>query len=489
LLKKNTFAAMQKSTLSEIVRSLQKKEIREISKWLDSPAHNHRQDVIQLFEHMAKNAGNPEATWDKEQVWKHLFAGEPYDDAFMRQVMYFLLKSIEEYFIHKEYTKEPIRPLLSLASLYRQRHLDKPYRQTIEIAKRIQENSSIRNSDYHFDKFYLEQEQYFYMADSGKYGGEINLQKVSDELDIAFVANKLRLACRTLAHQAVYKNAAYQVGLLDAIIQVVEEGPMLQEAGVAVYYYVYQALTNPEDETNFDKLQQLLISKSNAFPMAELRELYFHALNYCIRRINAGKEHFYTRSYEIYRNGFEQKILIEHNGTIQRMTFNNTVGSGLKAREFEWAAHFIQEYQQFLEEKHRKSVVQFCLARLHFEKGEHQKAQTYLLDYEYDDMLLNVIARVMLLKIYFEQGEYDALESALDAVSNYIRRSKNLSATHKLVFKNTVSVMKKLVGVNIYSKAQVEKFRQHVMDTNPLNERDWFLKQLDTNKNRSGRRL
>jgi hypothetical protein len=39
--------------------------------------------------------------------------------------------------------------------------------------------------------------------------------------------------------------------------------------------------------------------------------------------------------------------------------------------------------------------------------------------------------------------------------------------------------MKKLLHLNIYSKQQKEKFRELVLSTNPLSEREWFLKQLD----------
>jgi hypothetical protein len=467
---------MQKSTLTDLIRVLQKKEIREINKWLASPSHNQRDDVVRLFDYMVKHMNDAGDALAKESAWRWIFPRTPYDDAFMRQVMYFLLKAIEEYFMFKELTKQPVQALLSLASLYRQRQLDKPYRQTIEAAKKIQDASSIRNSDYHFDRFYLEQEQYFYLAESGKYG-EINLQQVSDELDLAFVANKLRLACRMMSHQAVYKNATYQVGLLPAILETVEQGTMLQEAGVAVYYYVYKALSEPDDESNFNELQQLLVTNNNAFPLGELRELYFHALNYCIRCINAGKEHFYKRSYEIYRTGFEQKILLEDNGTIQRMTFINAIGSGIKAREFAWAEHFVTDYQQYIEEKQRHSTVQFCLARLYFEKGDYDQAQTFLLDYEYDDMLLNIIARMMLLKIYYEEGELDAFESLVESTRAFLQRKKALDANRQAAYKNTVSMMKKLAHLNPYSKSQREQLHAQVQQTQPLMERDWLLRQ------------
>ena len=51
---------MQKSVLTEIVLSLSKKEIRDLNKWLQSPAHNQREDVVNLFDYLSKNVSKSE---------------------------------------------------------------------------------------------------------------------------------------------------------------------------------------------------------------------------------------------------------------------------------------------------------------------------------------------------------------------------------------------------------------------------------------------
>ena len=90
---------MQKSVLIEVLQALTPKEVRELNKWLASPAHNHRQDAIMMFEYLLKK----EKPFDKLSVWKEIYPKEPFDDAYLRQVMYFLLKAVEDYFIFKEY--------------------------------------------------------------------------------------------------------------------------------------------------------------------------------------------------------------------------------------------------------------------------------------------------------------------------------------------------------------------------------------------------
>ncbi|MBC7775605.1 MAG: hypothetical protein H7246_09215, partial [Phycisphaerae bacterium] len=179
----------------------------------------------------------------------------------------------------------------------------------------------------------------------------------------------------------------------------------------------------------------------------------------------------------------ENGILLENNvmenNVITRYTFGNAVAFALKIGEFDWAEQFIEKFQHYLEEKERNSIVNFNQSRVFFEKGDYAHAQQLLTQFEYDDMLFNIIAKTMLLKIYYETDEYDAFESLLESTRTYLQRKAALDATRKASYKNMISLMKKLLQINIFSKTQKETFRELVQKTNPLAERDWFLKQLE----------
>jgi lipopolysaccharide biosynthesis regulator YciM len=167
------------------------------------------------------------------------------------------------------------------------------------------------------------------------------------------------------------------------------------------------------------------------------------------------------------------------NGALSRYTFLNTVSSALKTLEFDWAEQFIREFQPFLEDKHRNGTVNFSLSRLYFEKGDYGKAQQFLTQFEYDDMLQNIVAKTMLLKIYYERDDLDAFESLLESMRTYLQRKEALDPSRKMAYKNMISAMKKLLHLNIFSKPQRESFREMVQKTNPLMERDWLLEQVE----------
>jgi hypothetical protein len=84
----------------------------------------------------------------------------------------------------------------------------------------------------------------------------------------------------------------------------------------------------------------------------------------------------------------------------------------------------------------------------------------------------------MLLKIYYEQTELDAFESLLESMRIYLKRKEALDTARKTAYKNMISLMRKMLNTNPYSKAQVERLRQDIENTHPLMEREWLLRQI-----------
>jgi len=468
---------MQKSVLTEIMLSLSKKEVRDLNKWLQSPSHNQREDVVILFDYLIRNVERHETAYEKSLAWKAIFSNQPYDDAFMRQVMHFLLKAVEEYLVFTDFTNDRVQYQISLTRIYRKRKLEKSYKLAHRMGSDSLENQPLRNDWYLLSNFFLAQEEYENKM-SITQNAPVNLQETADALEKWFIEERLRVSKDMLAHHRIYQKITYDHGLLEETLAYVEKKELLSEPSIAIYYFTYKALTNPSEESYFDKLEHLIHNEMGRFQHSEIRTLYLAALNYCVSKINQGRQDFASRAFVLYRKGLETHILLE-NDTVSRYTFGNAVGAALRNNEFDWAEKFIRDFQHHLDEKERNSIVNFNLSRVYFEQGDYDKAQDVLTRFEYDDMLFNIIAKTMLLKIYHEKEEFDAFESLLESMRTYLQRKEALDPARKTAYKNMISLMKKLLHLNIFSKTQKEKFKETVLKTNPLAEREWLLKQIE----------
>jgi hypothetical protein len=145
--------------------------------------------------------------------------------------------------------------------------------------------------------------------------------------------------------------------------------------------------------------------------------------------------------------------------------------------EFDWTSHFIDHFQAYLEKKYQENIVDYSLAKLHFEKGAYDEAMRLLVYADFNDILLQLNAKTMLIKIYFEKEEEDALESLLDSMRTYIQR-KQVMGYHKSNYLNIIKFTKKILNLHPFQKEQIQKLKEEIETISPLTEKEWLLAQL-----------
>lgn len=468
---------MLSSHLVSILRTFSKKESRDLRRWLNSTFHNQREDVKLLFEYlMVGDHLLKDKFLEKERVFPKVFPKETYDDAKLRQSMHFLLKAVEEFLIYQELRGDEIRSRMALSSVYRKRRLEKAFQKTIKSVESLQEKTTHRDEHFLRNEYLIELEKYYFF-EGKKRTTEINLQQVSDALDVTFFADKLRQTCMMFAHQAVYK-ARYNIGMLEETISYIEDNGLLRYPAISIYYYGYKMSTDQENShQHFLNLRNDIQSHMDLFKHSELRDIYLMATNYCVRQINNNKEGMRKELFELYRNGVENKILIE-NGVLSHYTFRNIVNMGTAFKEFEWINHFIQDYQQYLSPKYRDESVRFASAKLHYSKGEYGAAMRIIATMDFDDVLMNLYSKAILAIMYYEEDEIDSLESLLDSMRTYIRR-KGVMGNYKAIYSNFITYTRKLIKVNPFDKTQVKKLKKEIMEVRSLPEKQWFITQVE----------
>ena len=411
---------------------------------------------------------------EKEKVYPIVYPKEPYDDAKMRQAIHFLFKAVEGFLIYEELKNDQVKSEITLARVYRKRSLHKLCESTLKNADAMQGKSVFRNVEFFRNDYQLQLERYHYVA--GFQRKDVNLQEVSNALDSTYFADKLQQSCFMLAHEAVYKKE-YDKGLLKEILEYIEKNDYLKYPAIAVYYYGFKALTDRDEEHFFYSLKDEIDSFGGYFPFDELRIIYLLSINYCINRVNTGKKSFYREMFDLYKAGMEGKILFE-NDKVTRWTFLNVVTTGILLKEYGWIELFIENYQEYLEEEHRENIVHYSLARLNFEKKNYDDAMRLLVQYDSDEIVMNLNAKLMLLKMYFELDEIDALSSAIDSTRAYLKRKK-VMGYHKTPFTNFTSLLKKVMNVNPFDRAAKRNLKTEIEGTNPLPDKNWLLIQID----------
>jgi hypothetical protein len=428
-----------------------------------------------LFDLLTERKNKGKTLLQKEEIFKRLYPGETFDDHRIRLVMSFLNKALEHYFTYQVIFENELFTKIRLAEAYRLRNLPAHFGRALRQLGQSHAGSNYRHADYHWSGYEIQLQGYLLTATTRRVT-ELNLQQIGDQLDLAFLALKLRQSCVALSHQSVFK-ASYDFGLLPEVLDFIERENLPYLPAIGVYYHCYFALTQPDVEGHFQQFKAKLYEHGHAFPASEIRDLYLLAINFCIQRYNQGNSRYLAEEFELYKSGLEKKILYV-NGVLSRFTYQNVVTLGIVLEKFDWVEQFIKIYRDELEPRYREANFSFNIARLAYERGEFRQAIELLQKSDYDDLLLNLAAKTVLLKIYYETSEFSALESLLDAMSNFVRRKKKLSY-HGENYLNLCRFVRRLLSIKPSDTLGLGNLRADVEKTPAVAERNWLVRKIE----------
>ncbi|HFA49607.1 MAG TPA: hypothetical protein ENJ95_11395 [Bacteroidetes bacterium] len=468
---------MQKSRLFELFSAFSKTEKRELGKFVHSPVFNQRQDVAALYQYFYENAGAKDPqTFARKTVFAALFPAEKYSAAKMDYTMSFLFRVLKSYLVFKEQTSNAAANQIALARALRKRNLGRLFDKEYKIAERLLEKSPFRDAGYHFDKYQLLLEE-ISITKQGSRNLAGSFSEFSSELTTYFIAKKLWQACSAVMYKTVWKAEVEEEDILEAILNHVQANDYSGVPAVNLYYHCYKALTETDSLRWFEALRNLTRSHFASLRAAEVRDLYLVAINYCIRRFNNGEKDFLKEAFNLYKEGLQLGTFLENN-MLSRFTYNNIVMAGLLLKEFIWVKQFLSDYREYIEPRFRESTYNYNLAIYYYQKPDYGKAMTLLQQADFDDVMHNLNARRILLKIYFEENELEALASHITSFKNYIYRRKELGSYHRELYLNFLKYTQRILALGKYDKKAAASLKKEIEKVEPVAEKGWLLQVL-----------
>ena len=457
--------------LYQTLAILDKKEVRQFKRVLESPFFVLRKDMKSMFDYLMQYQIKGKPFPENEVVFKDNFPERKYDGSMLRGVMSDLFNLIEEYLLIKKRRGDQLKTRHLLAEIYREKKLSKAYHSVVKKTALVLEEQPLRNEFYYRQLLDFQLEEMNFKM-SNQRTKVFNLAEISETMDIVFLVQKLKHTCTQFTHQQVFKTE-YDLGLLSHLLPLIEQEKYLKTPAIAIYYYCYRFLTDEDGTVFFEKFKTILFEKKQLFDVLEIKEMYLFAINFCIRKLNQGDKKFSFEILELYKDGLRANYFLE-NGILSRFTFNNIVAAGIYSKEFDWLENFIETYAEKLEFEYRDSTVSFNLARIEYERKNYGEVMTHFQNVEFKDLINNLIAKTILIKVYYELKEYDLLFSHLDSFQVFIRR-REVSDFHRKNFMSIIRFVKKIVALPDMDKDGRKALREEIEKEEVLTEREWLL--------------
>lgn len=465
------------------LRRLTPHDFRQFRKFVRSPYFNQREDVIRLFDYFDKVLNSKKGgSTKKEDVWKAIFPKQEFHDKTLHYTASFLLKTIKQYLAQSEAEEDRLQQQFHLCKALRKRGMEKSFQKEMSVMENKQGKEGYRNTRFHFDRYQLRMQLAAHTMKQRR-SGDMHLQGVHDELTTYFIAETLRQGCTILIHQNL-SGQIYDLKLLEEVLNLVENGGYQEVTAVMVYYHAFMALSidgrkqmsDGVQAGHFGELKKWIAEKGLQFPRHELRDIYQLAINFCIKKLNAGERQYIREAFELYRLGLDNGAMLE-NGYLSAYAYKNITRLGMNLGETAWVGQFLESFKKKLPPRERENSWRYNLAYFHFQQADYDSAMRLLRLVEFNDVLNNLDARRMLLRSYYELEEFAALDSLLDSFKAYIRRLKD-HGYHRENYLNLVRFIKKLMNAN--GKKALLKIKAEIENTERVAEKEWLLSKVAT---------
>jgi hypothetical protein len=463
---------MQSSTLVRIYRALPADYRLLVRKWVASPVHNTREDVLRLLQYLEKHFESTKpGALNREAAWQFASASQPYQEAQMLRLMSMLTQCIRECMAWKIWQADKVDGKLKYLHCCKKISLEKEEKDTLtEIAEALQ-RSPLRDTKYHLQLLDYQGEQAEFEARSNRSAGN-PIADMNRTVTQATTLQLLRNAC-TLQNSLNLFAKEERTPLSLRYVEQITEQDLEGQPTVQLYYYLWKALKTPDEVPYFEQAKAHIYQYADLFGETERREIYLAAINYCIRRVNQGQATYLREAYQFFRKGLETRALFE-NGQLSIFTFKNAVSAGLGVQEFDWVRSIIEEYKAYLPARSRADAYHFNLAAYYFRLPDFEKCMELLRSTEFHDPLTNLNARAMLLRIYVEKQYLDATASLLESFQIYIKRQKNIGYQAEN-YLNLIRFTRQLIRIAPGDTASLARLHSEIGQTQAVAEKRWLL--------------
>jgi tetratricopeptide (TPR) repeat protein len=181
---------------------------------------------------------------------------------------------------------------------------------------------------------------------------------------------------------------------------------------------------------------------------------------------------------ECYDKMIKNGLYVLHD-YLHETSFNNVIIVAVSLKKYDWAEKFLAMFKSKLHPKISESVVNLNLARIHMAKKNYTYTLSCLekINIRYPFYFMH--SKVLLAHIYFEQKEFDLIDSVLDTLSKYIKRNKKISkdySEHIEIFIRFMNKLNKSVGNDFKLhelKLEIEKASFLVIS------KQWMLDEIE----------
>lgn len=480
---------MYKSNLLKIIGTFTPKEIKDFGEYVQSPFFNKNESTIRLYEYIRREYPDfTEDKMEKEFVHRILFPGTAYNDGFMRTIIFNLNSLAEEFLAHVNFKNDKARYGILLMEELNRRKLDKLLLKHFSEVESDIDGIEDKNRDFLYYKYLFERINYSYQNWSRfrkKNLKDYENDRLRNETDYlaGYFLGRVLGNYRFLITKAEHENLEIHIELFDKIIEFLTSSRNGYLESPSVKLHLYEILLIREkEEKYFDILKKILLDPQIKITVDERFSLLNILQTFCSYMIYNGSTGYLKERFHLYKEAVRGEF---YKGTediyFDDLLFANIALVGIQVRETEWVLNFIDKYKDTISPDNREIIVNYCLGRVHFSKGEYESALRVLNSIKsVKHVQFKLVVRNLTLMIYYELGLLDLAYSHSDSYRHFLKSIINSFAKARYERQNNfLKFFNRLIKLREKpDKKETDEFAYDIKKTTNVVEKEWLASKI-----------
>lgn len=477
---------MHNAKLHDYLSSLSVYELNRFRKYIHSPYYNEDERIKRFVEVILPYA--KAATLhrvNEKDIWKAAVSspgkrkgagGEVFNRAKFIRLLSDTVKKLEHFLVTDRFQQNKQLQHISLLEIMNERKLLKHFAEFLSLTEKRQQQQPCRDGHYYYHELLIQEQKNFYIENREQRSTEKNLEQVLHSADVYYLLTKLKYSA-ALLHYRNFLSVEAEVSLWEELLQLAAQ-KKFDIPAIQIYRRIVLSLTEPENETHYRTLKELITANRLLFKQDELKTMFVFAMNYCIQQINKGNGNYLKELLSLYKFALQNDLLLE-NGQLSQWDYKNIVTVGLRVNEYKWVEQFMEDYKPALAKADRTNAYTFNRARYFFYTKNYDRVLRLLQDVKYNDIFYQLDSKTTLLKTYYELGEELPLLSLKDSFRILLKRKRLITPQQQQNYMNLLRFTFRLFKADVKNKKQMKALQKEIELTQNIADKSWLLEKLN----------
>jgi len=439
----------------EILKSLNKSELKKLGDFIRSPYFNSRETLHLLFLEIDKQY--PELTdkkFEYKRIYKKIYPGE-YKESTVRNLYSDFGGLLKKFIAYEKFGSNEMHFNLELVNgLWDKKCFEQSNKIISSLKKEMESTISFERGRF-LNMLALE------MCYSNNLNGmnkrapeEYNaaFNSLLDNLTYFFLWTGFDFQCldsvlekaHNIKDKKVFINKEFLKNIdMENFIKTLPQGSYSD--AMKIIYLLYKYTGSDISGEQYTEFIKLIKNNFDNFDTITKFTVWNTLLTIILLKLVPKDNKYYSEAFEL--NKYFENFILVNNPDIHLAApwYRNVISIALVVKEYDWAKKFIDNYSGHLREEIRDKEINYAMGRLSCQLKEHEKSLQYLNKIKFEQITERLNVNFYYLVNYIELKSYQPAISMLNSIRQFYSESKEISEMFAVLIEDSLKYFKEII--------------------------------------------